>query len=141
MVIQDDNSDELLLYSLELYQRAVERVARDFRQRGAGVKPLEVQLDDLDAIELFYERPGWTGAATLGSLPVVHSVEQAVVALADLLQEKEIEAGDNTWPGCRGGHSHPPAAALLDGDAWWRCPSDSVGFSLIDGHRHHKVDP
>ncbi|MEV4388170.1 hypothetical protein AB0J68_21050 [Micromonospora sp. NPDC049580] len=118
-----DDYDELVLGALECYERAVRRVAQDFARRGAVVQPLGVDLDALDALHVHFGRRGRAREGILGSLRPAHDLEHAVVELADLLQEKEFDEGDDTtWPGCLSGHSHPPTAALVGGVACWQCP-------------------
>ncbi|MBQ0903395.1 hypothetical protein [Micromonospora sp. U21] len=58
-------------------------------------------------------------------------LEQAVVELADTLQEKEFDEGDTTWPDCTAGHTHPPTAAVVDGVACWQCPRSQAALSRI----------
>ncbi|MGC1212931.1 MAG: hypothetical protein WA890_16890 [Micromonospora sp.] len=118
-----DGYDELVLGALECYERAVRRVAQDFARRGAVVQPLGVDLGALDALHVRFGRRGRAREGTLGSLRPTRDLEQAVVELADLLQEKEFDEGDTSWPGCLPGHTHPPTAALVDGVACWQCPS------------------
>ncbi|MEH0937273.1 hypothetical protein [Micromonospora psammae] len=126
-----DGYDELVLGSLECYERAARRVAEDFARRGAVVHPLGVDLDALDALHVRVGRRGQTGEDILGSLPVTGDLERAVVELADLLQEKEFDQGDTTWPGCLSGHTHPPTPALVDGVACWQCPrSHAILFPI-----------
>ncbi|SCG34269.1 hypothetical protein [Micromonospora coxensis] len=72
---------------------------------------------------------GRSGA--VGALPMVRTVEEAVVALADILQEKALEEGDTAWPGCRPGHPHPPTPRLSGGTAVWSCPRDAGTLSGI----------
>ncbi|MFG3698629.1 hypothetical protein ACGF5C_12020 [Micromonospora sp. NPDC047620] len=115
-----DEDDELLLGVLECYERAVRRVAQDFARRGAVIEPMGVYLDALDALHVCFGRRGQEGI--LGSLPPTRDPELAVVEMADLLQEKEFDEGDTTWPGCLPDHSHPPTAALVYGVACWQCP-------------------
>ncbi|MET8310454.1 hypothetical protein [Micromonospora sp. NPDC005173] len=119
----DAEYDELVLSALECYQRAVPRVLQDFDRRGAVVQPLDVDLDALDDnLIVRYCLRGQAGESLLGSLPLTGDLEQAVVELADLLQEKEFGEGDTTWPGCAAGDTHPPTAAIVDGVASWQCP-------------------
>ncbi|MDH6464883.1 hypothetical protein M2302_005084 [Micromonospora sp. A200] len=117
-----DDHDELVLGGLESYERAVRRVAQDFARRGAVVRPLGVDLDALDALHVRFGRRGRARESILGTLRPTRDLEHAVVELADLLQEKEFDEGNTTWPGCLSGHAHPPTAALVDGVACWQCP-------------------
>ncbi len=123
--------DELVLDALECYERAVRRVADDFARRGAVTRPKGVHLDSLDTIILLVDRPGPAGESSLGSLHPTRDLEAAVVELADLVQEKEFDEGDNTWPGCLPAHTHPPAAALVDGVACWTCPRSDAPVAAI----------
>ncbi|MER5338140.1 hypothetical protein [Micromonospora sp. NPDC002717] len=116
-----DEDDELLLGALECYERAVRRVAQDFARRGAVIEPMGVYLDAVDALHVRFGRRGQAQEGILGSLPPTRDLELAVVEMADLLQEKEFDEGDTTWPGCLPGHSHPPTAALVCGVACWQC--------------------
>ncbi|MEH1057713.1 hypothetical protein V6U89_21210 [Micromonospora sp. CPCC 206171] len=123
--------DELVLGALECYERAVRRVAQDFARRGAVIQPMGVYLDALDALQVSFGRRGQAQESSLGSLRLTRDLELAVVELADLLQEKEFDEGDTTWPGCLPGHSHPPAATLVDGVASWQCPRSHASLSPI----------
>jgi hypothetical protein len=124
-------TDDQVLLALEVYQRAADRVAHDFAQRGATIEPQGVDLGFLDAIVVRYRQRGRTDVSILGTLPLVTSLTEATVVLADVLQEKELEAGANTWPGCLPGHAHPPKPAVVSSFASWLCPSDDVTLSLI----------
>ncbi|MGC5308793.1 hypothetical protein [Micromonospora zamorensis] len=124
-----DNDDELILGALECYQRAIRRVAADFAGRGATVQPWGVDLDAPDLLIVHYRTPG--RESCLGSLPVTRDVEQAVVELADVLQEKEFSEGDTSWPGCAAGDTHPPRAALVNGVAHWQCPQSQAPLFRI----------
>jgi hypothetical protein len=106
--------------SLERYLDAAPRVGEDFARRGAGLRDLIVERTDQDTVGVRFRRGD---SSRRLSLPFpVRDVESAVVALADRLQEKEIEEGDTSWPGCLPGHPHPPEPALVAGRASWRCP-------------------
>jgi hypothetical protein len=126
-----DQSVEAILGALDHYATALGRVAHDFAARGASLTPARVRLAELDAIVVDYGRPGRAEVSTIGALPVVSSVELAVVELADLLQEKVLESGDVLWPGCLPGHSHPPAPRLSSGTAVWACPKESIAVGPI----------
>jgi hypothetical protein len=102
------------------YTAAAPRVSQDFARRGAGLRDLAIERTDQDAIVVRFRL---RDSPRLLNLPFpVADVEGAVVALADLLQEKEIEAGDTSWPGCLLGHPHPPEPAVVAGRASWTCP-------------------
>ncbi|RKN44296.1 hypothetical protein [Micromonospora endolithica] len=126
-----DEYDDLVLDALECYQRAVRRVALDFARRGAVVRPLGVDLGALDILVVRYAQPGPVREGALGALRPTRDPEEAVVELADTLQEKEFDEGDTTWPGCVAGHAHPPTAAVVDGVASWQCPRDRTALAPI----------
>ncbi len=102
------------------YTAAALRVSRDFARRGAGLRDLEIEPPGQDVIMVRFRRGDSIRRHSL-VFPVA-DVESAVVALADLLQEKEVEEGDTSWPGCLPGHPHPPTPALVTGRASWMCP-------------------
>ncbi len=112
--------DESTLLALDHYAAAAPRVTRAFARRGAVLEGLVVELHELDVIVVRYRSRG--SDRMLGALPLAPDLEGAVAALSDRLQEKEIEAGDNTWPGCLPGHPHPPTPAVVNGRASWQCP-------------------
>lgn len=125
MAPNGEEYDELVLGALECYERAVRRVAQDFARRGAVIQPMGVYLDALDTLHVSFGRRGQateSSLGSLGSLRLTRDLESAVVELADLLQEKEFDEGDTSWPGCLPGHPHPPAATIVDGVAHWQCP-------------------
>ena len=63
----------------------------------------------------------------VGTPPRGEPDEQAVVDLADWLQEQFFPETQAAWgearPACPG-HTHPAVADLLDGEGWWICPAD-----------------
>ncbi|TDC81780.1 hypothetical protein E1193_13810 [Micromonospora sp. KC606] len=126
-----DEDVDLVLGALECYERAVHRVAQDFARRGAVIQPVGVYLDALDALHVCFGRRGQTQEGILGSLRPTRDLELAIVEMADLLQEKEFDEGDITWPGCLPGHAHPPTATLSGGVACWQCPRSHESVFLI----------
>ncbi|MEV4490186.1 hypothetical protein AB0K04_08740 [Micromonospora coxensis] len=139
--------DDEVLHSLDHYETALRRVSADFASRGAAVEPIGVQLGEMNGIFVSYrvtsgggprpyDQPPVPGDRRdrlpgVGALPMVTTVEEAVVALADILQEKALEEGDTAWPGCRPGHPHPPTPRLSAGTAVWSCPRDTTTLSGI----------
>ncbi|MEH0971108.1 hypothetical protein V6U77_08205 [Micromonospora sp. CPCC 205546] len=124
-------TEEDVLTSLDHYEHAVIRVAGEFRAHDAPVEPRHVRLDDLDSIVVDYGTAGQCRTYSLGGLPAVASVEEAIVELTDLLQEKVLEAGDTAWPGCLPGHRHPPSARLVSGAAVWTCPEHGTTLARL----------
>ncbi|MGB2571266.1 hypothetical protein ACPFP2_22865 [Micromonospora citrea] len=124
-------SDDEVLHSLDHYEAALRRISADFGSRGAAVEPVGVRLDTLDSILVDYRVTGRGDPYAVGALPMVTTVEEAVVALADLLQEEALELGDTVWPGCRPGHTHPPTPRLSGGTAVWSCPADATALADI----------
>ncbi|WP_410814777.1 hypothetical protein [Micromonospora sp. 067-2] len=127
----DPDYDELVLRALEFYQHAVRRVADDFALRGAVIRPLGVDLEHGDTLMVTYDLREQAGDGAL-SLPPTGDLEQAVVEMADALQEEEFDEGDTTWPGCTAGHTHPPTAAVVNGVACWQCPRNHNILSRIN---------
>ncbi|SCG55333.1 hypothetical protein [Micromonospora halophytica] len=125
------NSDDEVLHSLDCYETALRRVSADFGSRGAAVEPVSVRLGALAGVLVDYRVAGGGDPYTVGTLPMVTTVEEAVVALADLLQEEALECGDTAWPGCRPGHPHPPTPCLSGGTAVWSCPRDATALAGI----------
>ncbi len=114
---------------LARYTAAAPRVGQDFARRGAGLRDLVIELTDQDVIVVRFRHGG---TSRLLSLPFpVADPESAAVALADRLQEKEIEEGGTSWPGCLPGHPHPPEPAVIAGRASWRCPRTGARIAVI----------
>ncbi len=111
------------------YTAAALRVSQDFARRGAGLQDLEIEPPGRDIIMVRFRRGDSIRRHSL--LFPVGDVESAVVALADLLQEKEVEEGDTSWPGCLPGHPHPPAPTLVTGRASWTCPRTGKALAEI----------
>jgi hypothetical protein len=107
---------------LTLYRTAARVVFADAVARGGRLARLAVEAGGAGLL-LRYRLTGDARDGLAGALPPeVSTVAEAVVALADLLQEQLIEAGpDRSWPGCVPGHGHPPAARLVSGTPVWAC--------------------
>jgi hypothetical protein len=119
-------TDRQILTALDHYEAALTRVAADFAARGAPLAPDRVRLAEADQMVVDYGE-----SRTIGALPLVTSVELAVVELADIVQEKVLEAGDTGWPGCLPGHRHPAEPRLSSGSAVWACPKENATVGPI----------
>ena len=56
-------------------------------------------------------------------LPSYEHDAEAIVLLVDDIQDELVTRIGAAWPRCPD-HEHPLEAALVDGDAVWKCPSE-----------------
>lgn len=116
------------------FDRAIEPVLTDLRVTGG---PLPVSIGPL------YEDPGFSLIRSFAGehgtrgirMPVGHAFAEQIVFVADEVQEWVVEENwgrDSNWPKCpQHPTTHPLEAAVLDGDAVWRCPASLAPIAGI----------
>jgi hypothetical protein len=66
------------------------------------------------------------------------------VSLADFLQDQVFPESREAWgearPACPG-HQHPATPTVVDGDAWWVCPTAGTRLSVIGAYCHCEEKP
>lgn len=135
-------------------REAVGRCLHDLQQPTVIDVPLDWVVDalfpdqgEIDA--LFLDRaesgeliPNPDARVDRFSSPFAPTGSELVIACAELLQYQAFPESAEAWgqarPACRG-HGHPAKPTVLDGEAWWICPSTGHRLSLI-GEYEHPVD-
>jgi hypothetical protein len=94
---------------------------------------IRITLDDYPVAVNFTENPGIVIVSVgIGAFVVeAPTFEEAVVQLADELQDQAIDIGLKAVPRCVGAHFHPARAQVVDNTAVWVCPASGETIRQI----------
>lgn len=112
------------------YRTAGDRLLRDLRSTTHLDPMLDVWVDHESLVGSISLDDGRT--ALTRDLPMTVDEHEAAVGLVDRFSTEIVEALWSGWPQCPS-HGHPLDARVVDGAAWWCCPTTGEAYCAFGG--------